>query len=86
MTFDTYHLIILILGAALAALVWVLDRSSKRLAESIPASLVPFLSVLTETVAMLARLTPTPLDDELAARLRELLAAAPSQADKSDTV
>ena len=73
MTQETFAALLVFLGAVVAAVLYVVDRSGKRLAESIPPELMPVLLGLLALAETLARETPTPEDDALIARIRDAL-------------
>lgn len=77
MTNELFAGLLLFLGGVLAAVLYVLDRSGKRLADSIPAEVMPLLFGLLDLADRLADTTPTLDDDALVERLREALYPAP---------
>jgi hypothetical protein len=70
---ETLNALLLFLGAVVAAVLFVLDRSGKRLNESIPADVLPLFMGLLALAETLAKETPTTADDELIARVRAAL-------------
>ena len=73
MTSDVFIAILLFLGAVIAAVLFVLDRTNRRLADSLPPQLLPLLRVALDALATLAEQTETELDDELIQRLKDAL-------------
>ena len=73
MTQDTYTLIIILLGALVAALAWGVIRLGRDLRDSLPPALVDLFPIMFQMLEGLAARTSTPLDDELIAELRKLL-------------
>lgn len=73
MTTETFAALLLFLGAIVSAVLYVVDRSSKRLADSIPPDVLALMLGLLDLADRLADTTPTPDDDALIARLREAL-------------
>jgi hypothetical protein len=69
---DTYHLVIILLGALVAALTWAVVRMGRDLRDTLPPSLVELFPVMFRLLEDLAAKTATPLDDELVAELRTL--------------
>lgn len=72
MTQDTYNLIIILLGALVAALTFAIVRMGRDLRDTLPPSLVELFPIMFRLLEDLAAKTPTPLDDELVAELREM--------------
>lgn len=70
---QTFTGLLLFLGAIVAAVLYVLDRSGKRLNESIPADVLPLFMGLLALAETLAKETPTTADDELIARIKAAL-------------
>lgn len=70
---QTFAMILMFLGAVVAALTFVYERMNKRAADSLPPSVLPIVVGALELAATLAKATPTPMDDELVAKLRALL-------------
>jgi hypothetical protein len=70
---ETLNAILVFLGAVLVAVLFVLDRSGKRLNESIPADVLPLFMGLLALAETLAKTTPTTEDDQLIARIRAAL-------------
>jgi hypothetical protein len=79
MTQDTYTLIIILLGALVAALTWGIIRLGRDLRDSLPPALVAAFPIMFQILESLAAKTSTPLDDELIAELRKLLVRQPDQ-------
>lgn len=75
MNTETLNAVLLFLGAVVAAVLFVLDRSGKRLNESIPADVLPLFMGLLALAETLAKTTPTTADDELIARIKAELEA-----------
>lgn len=73
MTETTFVALLTFVGAVLAAVLFVVDRSGRRLAESIPPDVLTLMLGLLDLADRLADTTPTPDDDALIARLREAL-------------
>jgi len=69
---DTYNLIIILLGALVAALTWAVVHMGRDLRDALPPSLVELLPIMFRLLEALAAKTPTPLDDELIADLHNL--------------
>lgn len=65
----TYHLILALLGAIIVGLLWIVDRRGRDLRDSIPPSVLPLLTAFVRSADEWARLTRTPVDDELVARI-----------------
>lgn len=65
--------LLVFLGAVVAAVLFVSDRSSKRLADSIPPDVLTLMLGLLDLADRLADSTETPDDDALIARLRAAL-------------
>jgi len=91
MSTEQFSALLVFLGAVIAAVVYVIDRSGKRLADSIPPDVLTLMLGLLDLADRLADTTPTPDDDALIARLREALGkptqppadgAAPQTADE----
>ena len=63
----SYESVLLFIGAVIAGLFWFANQTNKRVQSSVPLELVM-------TIAdALVKLTPTTTDDELLARLRQLI-------------
>ena len=73
MTNEIFITLLLFLGAVIAAVLFVLDRTNRRLADSLPPQLLPLLRVALDALATLAEQTETELDDELIQRLKDAL-------------
>ncbi len=73
MTQDTYNLIIILLGALVAALTWAVVRLGRDLRDALPPALVDLFPVMFTLLQALATRTGTPLDDEVVDQLRNLL-------------
>ena len=73
MSQETFAALLVFLGAVVAAVLYVVDRSGKRLAESIPPELMPVLLGLLALAKELAQTTPTKADDELIGRIEAAL-------------
>jgi len=76
MTQDTYNLIIILLGALVAALTWAVVRLGRDMRDSLPPALVDLFPTMFTLMEALASRTATPLDDEVVAELRSLLERA----------
>ena len=72
MTPDTYNLIIILLGALVAALTFAIVRMGRDLRDTLPPALVELFPIMFRLLEDLAAKTPTPLDDQLVADLRDL--------------
>ena len=72
MTTETFTGLLLFVGGIVAAVLFVLDRQGKRLADSIPPELLPVLLPVLTGLLELAKTTPTTLDDDL---IKQLIAA-----------
>jgi uncharacterized membrane protein len=70
---EVFITLLLFIGAVLAGVLFVLDRTNRRLADSLPPQLLPLLKVALDALATLADQTPTELDDELIQRLKDAL-------------
>lgn len=81
MNAETLNAVLLFLGAVVAAVLFVLDRSGKRLNESIPADVLPLFMGLLSLAETLAKVTPTTADDELVADLRKAIGPDDQPAD-----
>lgn len=73
MTQETFGVLLLFLGAIVAAVLFVADRQGRRLAESIPPELMPVLLGLLALAKELASTTATKEDDALIARIEAAL-------------
>ena len=73
MSQETFAALLVFLGAVVAAVLYVVDRSGRRLADSIPPELMPVLLGLLALAKELAATTPTKGDDELIARIEAAL-------------
>jgi hypothetical protein len=73
MTPEQFTGLLVFLGAVVAAVLYVMDRSGKRLSQSIPPELLPVLMGLLALAESLAKNTPTTADDELIARVKAAL-------------
>ena len=69
---ETLTAILIFVGAVIVALIWVLDRTNKRVADSVPPDVLAILRVAVDALETLANRTPTPLDNEVVALLRDL--------------
>lgn len=74
---DWYAIALLVFGALLSAALYVVHQQGKRLADSIPPSVLPTIDFMLEIAAKLADRTTTPDDDALIERIREELLNAP---------
>lgn len=70
---ETFVYILLFIGAIVAAVLYVLDRTNRRLADALPPQLLPVFTVALNALAELAKQTETPLDDEIIQRLIDAL-------------
>lgn len=85
MTQETFVAILTFLGAVVAALMYILDRTNKRVADSLPPATLELMRGLLALAESLAKATPTPADDELVARIRAALDGnAPVLEDDAD--
>ncbi len=66
----SYESVLLFLGAVIAGLIWFANAANKRVQNSVPLELAMTIA------AALVQLTPTTTDDELLARLRQLIEPA----------
>lgn len=73
MTADVFAALLVFLGAVVAAVLYVVDRSGKRLASSIPPELLPVLMGLLALAETLAKETETTADDDLIKQIRDAL-------------
>jgi hypothetical protein len=73
MTPEQFTGLLVFLGAVVAAVLYVMDRSGKRLSQSIPPELLPVLIGLLALAESLAKNTPTPDDDALIAKIKAAL-------------
>jgi len=73
MSQETFAALLVFLGAVVAAVLYVVDRSGKRLASSIPPELMPVLLGLLALAETLAAETPTTADDDLIKQIRDAL-------------
>lgn len=74
MTSDSFNTVLLFIGAILAAVMFVLERTNRRATDSLPPAFLPLLPILINALVSLAQQTPSTLDDELIDQLRKLLA------------
>lgn len=81
MTGETFAALLVFLGAIVSAVLFVVDRLNKRLADSIPPDVLTLMLGLLDLADRLADTTATPDDDALIARLREALGGAPEPTD-----
>jgi hypothetical protein len=72
-----YIAIVLLIGGLVTSLVYVATANGKRLADSIPPTLLPVITLSLEIAVTLAKQTPTLEDDKLIERLRELMSQTP---------
>jgi len=80
MSNDLFIAILLFIGAVLAAVLYVLDRTNRRLADALPPQLLPLIAIALDALATLATQTETPLDDEIIQQLRDALGLSQAQA------
>ena len=73
MSTEQFTGLLLFLGGIVAAVLYVVDRSGKRLADSIPPDVLTLMLGLLDLADRLADTTPSPDDDALIARIREAL-------------
>jgi hypothetical protein len=78
MTPETLNSLLVFLAAVVVAILYIVDRSGKRLADSIPAELIPVIMGLLALAETLARETPSTADDELIAKIRAALDNPPN--------
>lgn len=69
---ETLTAVLIFVGSVIVALIWVLDRTNKRVADSVPPNVLAILGVAVDALETLANRTPTPLDNEVVALLRDL--------------
>jgi hypothetical protein len=84
MTPETLNSLLVFLAAVVVAILYIVDRSGKRLSDSIPPDMIPVIMGLLALAETLARETPTTADDELIARVKAAL--EPPTADPLPTV
>lgn len=65
--------LLIFLGAVVAAVLFIVDRQGKRLADSIPPDMIVLFELLLDVAGSLAERTPTPDDDALIAKIRAAL-------------
>jgi hypothetical protein len=70
---ETFTMILAFIGAVIAAVLFVLDRTNRRLGDSLPPALLPILPVLINALVLLASQTETTLDDEIVRQLKDAL-------------
>ncbi len=63
----SFESILLFIGAIIAGIFWISDRSNKRVQSSVP------VEVLLRVLEVFAGMTPTKTDDELIAMLKKLI-------------
>lgn len=71
MSNETFVAILTFLGAVTAALMFILDRTNRRVADSLPPDTLNLMYGLLSLAETLAKSTPTPADDDLVRQLRE---------------
>lgn len=76
---ETLTAVLIFVGAVIVALIWVLDRTNKRVADSVPPDVLAILRVAVDALETLANRTPTPLDNEVVALLRDLFKDAEAE-------
>ena len=74
---DTLNIVLVVIGAVLVGLVWALDRSNKRLSDSVPPNIMGILQVAVSALQTIAEKSPTTLDDEVVGLLKLLLLSNP---------
>jgi hypothetical protein len=83
---DLFSVLLLFLGAIVAAVLFISDRTSRRLASSLPADVLPLFMGLLALAETLAKTTPTLEDDQLIARIKAALEPAKPPAPEPPTV
>lgn len=73
MTDQTYELILLVAGAVIVALLYIVDRRGRDLRDSIPVALLPIVEIAVKGAVELAKRTPSPDDDALIRQIAERL-------------
>ena len=73
MSQETFAALLVFLGAVVAAVLYVVDRSGKRLADSIPSDVLTLMLGLLDLADRLAAETPTTADDDLIKQIRDAL-------------
>lgn len=71
MTPELFNTLLVFLGTVVAALLFIMDRANKRVSDSLPPDTMHLMFALLSLDESLAKVTPTPLDDELVADLRK---------------
>ena len=71
MTNETFVALLTFIGAILAALMFILDRTNRRVADSLPPDTLNLMAGLLSLAETLAKATPTTADDDLVRQLRE---------------
>lgn len=73
MNAEVLNAVLVFLGAVLAAVLFIADRTNRRLSSAIPADVMPLFLGLLSLAETLAAQTPTTEDDALIARIRAAL-------------
>lgn len=81
MSQETLNAVLIFVGAVIVALIWILDRSNKRAADSLPPETVTILRAAVGALEALASKTPNTLDDQVIALLHDLLGPEPPAED-----
>lgn len=91
MNAEVLNAVLVFLGAVLAAVLFIADRTNRRLSSAIPADVMPLFLGLLSLAETLAAQTPTTADDELVQRIKDALNApadeeptAPQTAEELD--
>ena len=71
MTTDVFVTVLLFLGAVVSALMFILDRTNRRVADSLPKDTLVLMQGLLSLAETLAKATPTTADDDVVRQLRE---------------
>lgn len=73
MSHETFVSLLVFVGALVVALLWVVDRTNKRVADAVPPDVLRVLSVTVAALEKLAQGTEITLDDEVVALVKRLL-------------
>ena len=74
---EANNVILVLAGALISGLLYVNYKQSVHLRDMLPPSFVPLIPVLLNTITDLSSRTETTLDDEVVAKLKELLEEKP---------
>lgn len=77
MNAEVLNAVLVFLGAVLAAVLFIADRTNRRLSSAIPADVMPLFLGLLSLAETLAKQTETTTDDELIERIRAALDVTP---------